>query len=91
VMTDEGETRVWQLVNVPMIIDGEVEGIYAIAKDITQMIEQQEQILYQAKFDSLTGLHNRYALQEQIERLIEEGRTFTLMFSDLDGFKEIND
>ncbi|MBR3062616.1 MAG: EAL domain-containing protein, partial [Exiguobacterium sp.] len=40
---------------------------------------------------SLTGLHNRYALQEQIERLIEEGRTFTLMFSDLDGFKEIND
>lgn len=91
IMTEEGETRVWQLVNVPMIIDGEVEGIYAIAKDITQMIEQQEQILYQAKFDSLTGLHNRYALQEQIERLIEEGRTFTLMFSDLDGFKEIND
>ncbi|WP_353048674.1 EAL domain-containing protein [Exiguobacterium sp. s67] len=91
VMTDEGETRVWQLVNVPMIIDGEVEGIYAIAKDITQMIEQQEQIMYQAKYDSLTGLHNRYALQEQIERLIEEGRTFTLMFSDLDGFKEIND
>lgn len=91
VLTDEGTNRIWQLVNVPMIIDGEVEGIYAIAKDITQMIAQQEQILHQAKYDSLTGLHNRYALQEQIERLIEEGRTFTLMFSDLDGFKEIND
>lgn len=91
VLTEDGENRVWQLVNVPMIIDGNVEGIYAIAKDITMMVAQQEQILYQAKFDSLTGLHNRYALQEQIEQLIENDRTFILMFSDLDGFKEIND
>ncbi|WP_214829194.1 putative bifunctional diguanylate cyclase/phosphodiesterase [Exiguobacterium algae] len=91
VLTENHEKRVWQLVNVPMIIDGDVEGIYAIAKDITKMIAQQEQILYQAKYDSLTGLHNRYALQEQIEQLMEEGRTFTLMFSDLDGFKDIND
>ncbi|MFN4213387.1 putative bifunctional diguanylate cyclase/phosphodiesterase [Exiguobacterium sp.] len=91
VITDDGTKRVWQLMNIPMIIDGEVEGIYAIVKDVTQMIVQQEQILYQANHDSLTGLHNRYALQEQIERLIEDGRPFTLMFSDLDGFKEIND
>ncbi|TCI35206.1 EAL domain-containing protein [Exiguobacterium sp. SH1S4] len=91
VVTEDGSARVWQLMNIPMIIDGEVEGIYAIVKDITQMIVQQEQILYQANHDSLTGLHNRYALQEQIERLIADGRPFTLMFSDLDGFKEIND
>ncbi|MFC4684828.1 MULTISPECIES: EAL domain-containing protein [Exiguobacterium] len=91
VVTEDGAKRVWQLMNIPMIIDGEVEGIYAIVKDITQMIVQQEQIYYQANHDSLTGLHNRYALQEQIERLIAEGRPFSLMFSDLDGFKEIND
>lgn len=91
VVTEDGSARVWQLMNIPMIIDGEVEGIYAIVKDITQMIVQQEQILYQANHDSLTGLHNRYALQEQIEHLIADGRSFTLMFSDLDGFKEIND
>lgn len=91
VVTEDGSKRVWQLMNIPMIIDGEVEGIYAIVKDITQMIVQQEQIYYQANHDSLTGLHNRYALQEQIERLILEGRPFSLMFSDLDGFKEIND
>ncbi|WP_236635555.1 bifunctional diguanylate cyclase/phosphodiesterase [Exiguobacterium sp. SH3S1] len=91
VVTEDGSARVWQLMNIPMIIDGEVEGIYAIVKDITQMIVQQEQIMYQANHDSLTGLHNRYALQEQIERLIADGRSFTLMFSDLDGFKEIND
>lgn len=91
IVTDDGTKRVWQLMNIPMIINGDVEGIYAIVKDITQMIVQQEQILYQANHDSLTGLHNRYALQEQIEQLIEDGRPFTLMFSDLDGFKEIND
>ncbi|EPE61919.1 sensory box protein [Exiguobacterium sp. S17] len=91
VVTEDGSAHVWQLMNIPMIIDGEVEGIYAIVKDITQMIVQQEHILYQANHDSLTGLHNRYALQEQIERLIADGRAFTLMFSDLDGFKEIND
>lgn len=91
VVTEDGSAHVWQLMNIPMIIDGEVEGIYAIVKDITQMIVQQEHILYQANHDSLTGLHNRYALQEQIERLIADGRSFTLMFSDLDGFKEIND
>lgn len=91
VITGDGSKRVWQLMNIPMIIDGEVEGIYAIVKDITQMIVQQEQIYHQANHDSLTGLHNRYALQEQIERLIGESKPFSLMFSDLDGFKEIND
>jgi diguanylate cyclase (GGDEF)-like protein len=45
--------------------------------------------------DSLTGLRNRRAFQEDIERAIahrdENGAPFSLMMVDLDGLKEIND
>jgi diguanylate cyclase (GGDEF)-like protein len=50
---------------------------------------------YLAYFDPVTGLPNRHAANEQIERLIATvGRTsegFALMLLDLDDFKMVND
>jgi len=47
----------------------------------------------QAYKDSLCGLPNRRYLLESMSELVSEphGHTFTLMFIDLDGFKEVND
>ena len=48
-----------------------------------------------ANFDSLTNLPNRRLFDSELDRQIElaesEGTTLSLMFLDLDGFKEIND
>lgn len=49
----------------------------------------------QAYTDSITGLPNRRALDEYLERKIEKARrvlgSFTLVMMDLDNFKQVND
>jgi diguanylate cyclase (GGDEF)-like protein len=54
-----------------------------------------EELLSQARRDPLTGLPNRAGAEELLERqlaLSRESRTsFTIMFFDLDRFKDIND
>lgn len=64
-------------------------------QDITERLEQQEHMLYQAYHDSLTGLPNRNLMQERLENAIERAhahhRQTAIMFIDLDGFKKIND
>ncbi|GEM_PF-3451548 len=54
----------------------------------------EEHLTYQANYDDLTGLPNRrYGLQllEQVLKKNQNKDPFSLMFIDLDGFKEIND
>jgi len=55
----------------------------------------QREMARQARTDPLTGLLNRRAFMEEIERCAErldrEGLPGTLMFIDLDNFKEVND
>jgi len=54
-----------------------------------------EQLRHQALHDALTGLPNRVLLHDRIEQAIlnvrRRGMQFSLLFLDLDGFKEIND
>jgi diguanylate cyclase (GGDEF)-like protein len=45
----------------------------------------------QARTDDLTGLGNRRALYEQLERVIAGGEPFAVLMLDLDRFKELND
>ena len=66
-------------------------GIFA---DITARKQAEEQIHQLAFYDLLTGAANRYLLREQVEKLLQSDSPdacFTLMFLDLDHFKEIND
>ncbi len=67
----------------------------AIALDITERKQQEERILYQAHFDSLTRLPNRFlALDRLSQAMIEADRKQTrvaVLFLDLDDFKRIND
>lgn len=41
--------------------------------------------------DDLTGLPNRRYLLHSIDTLVAQGREFTLLFLDMDGFKRVND
>ncbi|QOY38199.1 diguanylate cyclase domain-containing protein [Anaerobacillus isosaccharinicus] len=50
-----------------------------------------EKINYMALHDDLTDLPNRRALHEKLQGLIGENIPFTLLFIDVNKFKEIND
>lgn len=45
----------------------------------------------EAVTDKLTGLPNRRALIDELDQAVAGGKPHTLMFFDLDGFKEYND
>ncbi|GGC21981.1 putative bifunctional diguanylate cyclase/phosphodiesterase [Pseudoduganella buxea] len=71
---------------------GEVLGL---VRDISERKRTEEQIRRLAYCDSLTGIPNRQAFLETLERELarsrRESRKFAILFMDLDSFKRIND
>ncbi|HEY6941452.1 EAL domain-containing protein [Dokdonella sp.] len=67
----------------------------AILRDVSDRKAHLDALRHQALHDALTGLPNRVLLHDRIEQCItgmrRYGRGFSLLFLDLDGFKEIND
>ena len=63
--------------------------------DISEHIDRQKVLEYQATHDNLTGLPNRLLLMDRIERAITKVERHQLVggliFIDLDNFKQIND
>ncbi len=64
-------------------------------QDITERRQQEEHILRQAHFDSLTELPNRFLALDRLSQLLSEARRnrdrVAVLFLDLDDFKKIND
>jgi diguanylate cyclase (GGDEF)-like protein/PAS domain S-box-containing protein len=75
--------------------DGENLGVRGSNRDITELKDLQEKLKHMAGHDLLTGLPNRSLFLEHLEQTIKEakrnGTMFTVVFIDLDDFKEIND
>lgn len=79
--------------------DEEERSLIHAAADVVGLLLAQEamqaEILRQARTDPLTGLLNRRAFFEEVERRLErldrEGRPGALLFVDLDNLKPIND
>jgi diguanylate cyclase (GGDEF)-like protein len=67
----------------------------ALLKQHNELLEQKNEIEYQATHDALTGLANRILFNERLERAIQKSKEhdsqMALLFIDLDHFKEIND
>ncbi|WP_254902994.1 GGDEF domain-containing phosphodiesterase [Halomonas sp. CSM-2] len=91
----EGHLKSLELTTMPIIVDGETLGVFAIAKDITQQHEQAAQLAYQASHDLLTGLPNHTAFDDDLNEAFAEaqknGKLLVVMHIDLDGFKAVND
>ncbi len=70
-------------------------GTYGIARDITDRIEAEEIIRFQAYHDMLTRLPNRTLLKDRLHQAITHSKrnktSLAVMFLDLDRFKVIND
>jgi len=74
----------------------EGEELYtAFIRNISERNAQQAALRHQATHDALTGLGNRFLLQERLEQLTRKGSQASclsaILMLDLDRFKEIND
>jgi diguanylate cyclase len=60
-----------------------------------ELKRDMERVQQEAMTDGLTGLANRKAFNEQLDKLVkdsdESGRSFTLLMVDIDHFKSFND
>ncbi|SAK65572.1 diguanylate cyclase/phosphodiesterase with PAS/PAC and GAF sensor(s) [Caballeronia temeraria] len=66
-----------------------------IINDVTDLMRYQEELEYQANYDTLTRLPNRNLLKDRLQHAIETARRreskIAVVFMDLDGFKNVND
>jgi diguanylate cyclase (GGDEF)-like protein/PAS domain S-box-containing protein len=87
----------WESAHIAPVVDskGTIRHYLAVKEDITHQKEQEQRILYQAHYDSLTDLPNRFLSLDRLSQLIKEaersGHKVAVIFLDLDDFKKVND
>lgn len=79
-------------------VPSESGGIFQyviVISDLGKKVRENEELLYQASYDALTGIPNRSLFQDRLSQSVSvmarSGKKLSLMFIDLDGFKLIND
>jgi diguanylate cyclase (GGDEF)-like protein len=91
------KSEIWleSTLRVTRKVSGEIDGVVAISRDMTEQKDMEEKLATLAIEDGLTGLANRRRFDE---RLLEEwGRAYrersslALLMIDLDHFKAYND
>jgi diguanylate cyclase (GGDEF)-like protein len=74
---------------------GEIDGVVAISRDMTEYKNLEQKLAALAAIDGLTGLANRRHFDERLEnewaRARREGTTLSLLMIDVDHFKKFND
>ncbi|MDQ0247765.1 diguanylate cyclase (GGDEF)-like protein/PAS domain S-box-containing protein [Bacillus fengqiuensis] len=96
IICPDGEIR-WAALNVNSIVDsaGRVAALNGTIVDITEGKKREEELKTLAFYDSLTDLPNRQLLHMYLKKALARSKrheqTLTVMFIDLDGFKNVND
>ena len=75
--------------------DGRTTHHISVINDVTELIQYQEQLEYQANYDALTRMPNRNLLRDRLEQALARATRgagyLAVIFIDLDGFKNVND
>jgi diguanylate cyclase (GGDEF)-like protein len=92
----DASRRSLQCVYVPDIqADGGVAGIYGLETDVSALKKVERQLSLLVRSDALTGLANRYQINEQMPQILARARRaragVALMYLDVDRFKQVND
>ncbi len=74
---------------------GNCIGVVLVFKDVSDSRRMQKMMVHQATHDPLTGLVNRSAFEDRLQKAVESARNFenthALLYLDLDQFKIVND
>jgi diguanylate cyclase (GGDEF)-like protein/PAS domain S-box-containing protein len=74
---------------------GEIDGVVAVVRDMTEQKDIQDRLASLATTDGLTGLANRRAFDERLAdewaRARRDGAQLSLLLIDVDHFKAFND
>jgi diguanylate cyclase len=93
----KGGRLIWVEINETPLHDaaGAIVGTVAVISDVTERRSAAEDLEAQAVTDDLTGLANRrgFFSQAEVDWVVAtaKGEEVTLIFADMDGFKDIND
>lgn len=96
IICPDGEVR-WAEISVNPVVDssGRVIALNGTIVDITTGKKREEELKTLAFYDSLTDLPNRQLLHMYLKKALARSKrhkqTLTVMFIDLDGFKNVND
>jgi diguanylate cyclase (GGDEF)-like protein/PAS domain S-box-containing protein len=93
VQSADGRYRPCELI-VSHVDDDSLTGLVVSIRDITELVELQEQLTRQALHDPLTQLPNRIQLERRLSEALgdtDDDRSAAALFIDLDGFKQVND
>lgn len=75
--------------------DGRAVGTLAIARNVTAHRDAERRLVHLATHDPLTGLPNRALLKDRLQqavaRCVRDGDALSMLFIDLDQFKNVND
>jgi diguanylate cyclase (GGDEF)-like protein/PAS domain S-box-containing protein len=75
--------------------DRGIRGVVLNARDATERVRLQDELVRQAYHDGLTGLANRSLFRDRLEQALtrsaQAGGTVAVLILDLDGFKQVND
>jgi diguanylate cyclase (GGDEF)-like protein/PAS domain S-box-containing protein len=77
-------------------INGKVSKVIVVSRDVTERKKMEEKFRHLSYHDPLTGLPNRVLFSDRLKLAIaaarrDKGRLLSLMFMDLDDFKQVND
>ncbi|WP_260609760.1 EAL domain-containing protein [Sphingomonas sp. IC081] len=94
--TAEEEERWWSISGRPVLDQfHNFLGFRGSGTDLTESRKSQQHVTQLARFDSLTGLANRFQMAEWLEKILTsprlESRACALFLLDLDRFKQVND
>jgi diguanylate cyclase (GGDEF)-like protein/PAS domain S-box-containing protein len=91
-LTGDGERRRIALRSTVLLDDdGLPYAIACVGLDVTDDRRREELLHKRAQTDLLTGLANRGALFDALQRKLEDGPGCALLFCDLDHFKAVDD
>ena len=88
-----GEIKYLEVRKSPIYsIQGEIIGVVAVGRDITEHMRAQEYLHYLSYHDTLTKLNNRNFFEEIPQRLLKDNiQTIGILICDIDNLKLVND
>jgi len=92
----DGSVYTVEQVLTPLLDEqGLIKNFVSVLQDITARKKVEAQMVYRAHHDPLTDLPNRVMFQDRLTQALawarRHGRLVSVMFLDLDRFKQIND